>query len=196
MADERLVFARPPRQEIESWRRARWRQIPAPAKYGQATMEPAMQSYDPTALDLTPEYRAKMTRRAIAQEEAALAKQEREKDGMEWAEPFLAYIEEREERLRGMRTAVEGYEKEAEFLSWARANFYANTKGVSRFSTPAWAFLLVAVPVCIFLMVLPFLQFPFPDFVPDFVNTFIGREVSAIGLALAVVALAWPWRRP
>jgi hypothetical protein len=196
MADERLVFARPPRQEIESWRRARWRQIPAPAKYGQATIEPATQTHDPTALDLTPEYRAKMTRRAIAQEEAALAKLWREADGMEWGELFLAYTGEREEGLCEMRAAVEGYEKEAEFLRWARANFYANTKRVSRLSTPAWAFLLVAVPVCIFLMVLPFLQFPFPDLVPDFVDTFIGREVSAIGLALAVAALAWPWRRP
>jgi hypothetical protein len=196
MADERLVFARPPRQEIESWRRARWRHIPAPAKDGQATMESAMQSYDPTALDLTPEYKAKMTRRAIAHEEADLAKEWRELDGMEWGELLLADREERKERLCEMRAVAEGYEKQAEFLRWARANFYANTKGVFRLSTLAWTLLLVTVPVCIGLMVLPFLQFPFPDLVPDFVNTFIGREVSAIGLALALAALAWPWRRP
>jgi hypothetical protein len=182
MADERFDFSRKPRQEIRPWREERWRETAPPARHTQADSASAVQPDSHMALDLTPEYKAKVTRRAIALEEARWKRMWNEMDGSEWFEMVLYCEMESKKKLCELRAALEEYESEATRLSWAQAL----TRQAARRSAAARTLLLIAILLCIGLLGLPFIQFR----LPDLVNDLIDREISAIGLTLTGATLA------
>lgn len=181
VTDETFDFMRIPSQERSSWRVQRWRETAVQAGRGQANPASAVGSDSNMALDLTPEYKAKMTRRAIAEEEAYWKKLWEEMDGSEWGEMVLYSEMESKEKLCEMRAAVEEYEAEAARLSWARALI----RQAPRRSAATQILLLVAALLCFGLLGLPFVQFSFSGRV----NSFIDREISAIGLAVTGATL-------